>query len=114
MSKPPSRARNGKLTEILNSLKRKKRIRHILILLALAILIVFFATGQRGTIQMISFVKQKHDLEEEIKILEAEKKQLEIEKDKIKNDPEYIEKIAREKYKMKKKDEKVYQIVEDE
>ena len=77
-------------------------------------MLIFFASGQRGTIQMISFIKQKNDLENEIKILEAEKKQLEIEKDKIKNDPEYIEKIAREKYKMKKKDEKVYQIVEDE
>jgi cell division protein DivIC len=114
MSKPPSRAKTGKLTEILNRLKRKKRIKHIIVFVVFALLLIFFATGQRGTIQLISFMKQKQDLENEIKVLETEKKQLEIEKEKIKNDPEYIEKIAREKYKMKKKDEKVYQIVEDE
>ena len=106
--------KNGKLTEILSRLNRKKRLKHILIFAVFLILLIFFATGQRGTIQMVSFMKQKQDLENEIKVLEEEKKQLEIEKEKIKNDPEYIEKIAREKYKMKKKDEKVYQIVEDE
>ena len=113
MAKAPLRARNTKLAVILNHLNRKKRTKKILILVVFTILLVFFATGQRGTIQFMSFTKQKYDLENEIRALEEENKHLQIEKDKIENDPEYIEKIAREKYKMKKKDEKVYQIVED-
>jgi cell division protein FtsL len=114
MSKAPSRARSGKLSEIISGIKRKKRIRHILIFIGFTIVLIFFSTGQRGTIQLVSFIKQKQDLNAEIEQLEAEKKRLQTEKDRIKSDPEYIEKVAREKYKMKKKDEKVYQIVEDE
>ena len=114
MAKRPSRAKNTKLSEILAHLNRKKRLKKILIISAFAILVIFFATGQRGTIQFVSFSKQKSDLENEIKTLEEKNKQLKIEKEKIETDPAYIEKIAREKYKMKKKDEKVYQVVEDE
>ncbi len=114
MAKPPSRAKNSRLSEILRQLNRKKRVKKIIFLSLFAILLVFFATGQRGTIKLVSFTKQKHDLENDIKSLEEQNKQLQIEKDKIETDPDYIEKIAREKYKMKKKDEKVYQIVEDE
>jgi cell division protein DivIC len=114
MAKPPLRARNSKIRAIVQHLNRKKRSKFILILLVFFILLTYFATGQRGTIQLISFIKQKHDLEKEIRQLESEKKILATEKEKIEKDPEYIEKIAREKYKMKKKDEKVYQIVEDE
>ena len=52
-------------------------------------------------------------LKEDIKNLEDEKKNLEEIKDKIENDSTYLEKIAREKYKMKKKGEKVYEIIEE-
>ena len=52
-------------------------------------------------------------LKNEIEALETEKAKLENMKSKIETDPEYIEKIAREKYKMKKKEEKVYEIVEE-
>ena len=56
---------------------------------------------------------QKQDLEKEINALEMEKGKLEEMKSNLESDPEYIEKIAREKYKMKKKEEKVYEIVEE-
>ena len=114
MAKAPLRTKNRNLRDIIAHLNRKKRLKNILILLAFIALLAFFATGQRGTIQLVSFIKQKQDLENDINSLETETKNLEIEKDNIKNDPDYIEKIAREKYKMKKKDEEVYQIVEDE
>jgi len=114
MAKPPLRARNTKVRGIIDQLNRKKKLKHLTIILGILIVIVFFATGQRGTIQLISFIKQKYDLEQEINDLEKEKKSLELEKEKIETDPSYIEKIAREKYKMKKKDEKVYKIIEDE
>ena len=63
---------------------------------------------------MSRFINQKSKLQNEIKHLEEENKGLEDIKNKIENDPDYIEKIAREKYKMKKEGEQVYQIVEDD
>ena len=103
-----------KISEILRQIKRKKYIRHFLILGIVAILISIFASGSRGTYQLGRFINQKNQLQKEIKQLEEENKALEGLKNKIENDPNYIEKIAREKYKMKKEGEQVYQIVEDD
>lgn len=72
----------------------------------------YFFVGKRGTYKLITFYNQKNKLTEEIHQLEIEKKELEKFKLQLKNDPQAIEKVAREKYKMKKKDERVYQIVE--
>ena len=76
-------------------------------------IIILFLFADRGTLQFYKSYDEKEKLIEEIDQLEQKKKQLESEKDKLQNDPEYIEKIAREKYKMKKKDEKVYQVETD-
>lgn len=97
----------------MQQIARKKRIRHIIFFAILTIIAVIFMTGSRGTYQLYKFHKQKQDLEIEVKMLEKEKQELEKVKDKIENDPEYIEKVAREKYKMKKKEEKVYEVVEE-
>jgi cell division protein FtsB len=78
------------------------------------LLLVFFASGPRGTYQLFQFYTQKADLEQEIQNLQSKKAELEHLKKKIETDPAYIEKIAREKYKMKKKDEQVYHVIEDE
>jgi cell division protein FtsL len=92
---------------------RKKRIRQIAFLTILILVATIFITGSRGTLQLYKFNKQKNDLENEIESLETEKTKLEKMKSSLESDPEYIEKIAREKYKMKKKEEKVYEIVEE-
>ena len=65
MAKAPLRARNTKMAAILSHLNRKKRTKMIIVLVVFTIVLVFFATGQRGTIQLISFTKQKYDLENE-------------------------------------------------
>ena len=104
---------NRKLTEVLQKIARKKRIRQITFLAVLILVATIFITGSRGTLQLYKFTRQKQDLENEIKALESEKSKLEEMKTNLENDPEYIEKIAREKYKMKKKEEKVYEIVEE-
>ena len=97
----------------MQQIARKKRIRQVAFLTILIIVASIFITGSRGTFQLYKFSMQKQDLENEIEILEAEKTKLEEIKTKIETDPDYIEKIAREKYKMKKKEEKVYEIVEE-
>jgi cell division protein FtsL len=104
---------NRKISEILQKISRKKRIRQIAFFAILILVATIFVTGSRGTIQLYKFTKQKQDLEKEINELEGEKEKLQKMKSDLESDPEYIEKIAREKYKMKKKEEKVYEIVEE-
>jgi cell division protein FtsL len=102
-----------KISEVMQRIARKKRIRQIAFLTILILVATIFITGSRGTLQLYKFNKQKNDLENEIESLETEKTKLEKMKSSLESDPEYIEKIAREKYKMKKKEEKVYEIVEE-
>ena len=102
-----------KITQIMEQISRKKRVRQLTLVAILIIIVIIFSSGSRGTYQLYNFTQKKADLEKEIKNLEIEKKDLEIVRSKIDNDPAYIEKIAREKYKMKKKEEKVYEIVEE-
>ncbi len=92
---------------------RKKRFKLGVVLVAVLLLIAWFAAGQRGTFNLYRFASKKNQLQSEIKNLQEKKKELETLRDKIKNDPAYVEKIAREKYNMKKKGERVYQIVEE-
>ena len=76
----------------------------------LLVLAVVLSLGKRGFIQQIRLERSKKALAQEIEILEKEKAALEAEKDTLQT-PEYTEKIAREKYGMAKKDEKVYEVV---
>ena len=89
--------------------KRKKRV-WILGCLLLLTLVLIFSMGKRGFIQQIRIKQEKKQLQEEIEELEAQKLLLEAEKEKL-DDPEYIEKIAREKYGMARENEDVYRVV---
>ncbi len=90
-------------------INRKKR-RWIFSFVVLLILLFFLSIGKRGFIQHIRIKIEQHQLKREIASLEKEKERLEEEKKKL-DDPEHIEKIAREKYGMAKKNEKVYHVV---
>jgi cell division protein FtsL len=102
-----------RISQIMERISHKKRVRQITLSVIFIIIVAVFVSGSRGTYQLYQFTKKKADLEEEIKSLEKDKARLEKVKSKIENDPDYIEKIAREKYKMKKKEEKVYEVVEE-
>jgi len=97
----------------------RRRINHnkrrigILFLLIFLTLLLILSTGKRGFIQHYRIRQERKRLQRELESLQAEKKRLEEEKDKL-NDPEQIEKIAREQYGMAKKDEHVYRVVPKE
>jgi cell division protein FtsB len=76
------------------------------------ILFVFFLKGPRGTIEFFRTVQKKNELQEEIEHLKKTKAGLDSEKVKL-NEDEYIEKIAREQYNMKKQGETIYKIKKD-
>ena len=85
----------------------------ILLIIVVLSIIAVFLFADRGTLLFYKSYSDKEKLEDEIEQLENKRDQLMQVKDKLKNDPKYIEKVAREKYKMKKNDEKVYQVEMD-
>ncbi len=100
-----------------NKVKNKKlnpRFLKIILSIFILLLVYFlFISGPRGSWQLYKSDREKQQLQEDIQKLELRKAELDSEKNKLENDPGYIEKIAREKYNMKKKGEKVYRIEND-
>ena len=90
---------------------QKRVIRAILVMGALALLIIFFF-GNHGLYQLYGLKKERAKIQNRINELREEKLQLEDEKIKLKTDYKYIEELAREKYRMAKKGEKVFKVIE--
>ena len=92
------------------SKNRNKWLVGFLSILALTLLL---SLGKRGFIAQIRARQEKKRLIQSIEALEEKRKTLQQEKVKL-DDPEYIERIAREEYGMAKKNEKVYRVVPKE
>jgi cell division protein FtsB len=96
-----------------NIVKKKRRAWRILLFLSLIALLVFLSTGKRGFIQQFRVKQKQKQLKKEIAELQNIKEMMDEEEKKL-DEPETIEKIAREKYGMAKKNEKVYRVVPKE
>ena len=92
---------------------QKKIIQGILFVGILALLIVFLF-GDHGMYELYSLKNERKLIQREINELREEKINLESEKLKLETDYKYIEELAREKYRMAKKGEKVFKVIEGE
>ena len=92
---------------------QKKIIRGILFIGALTLLIIFLF-GNHGLYQLYTLKKERNSIQEKINLLREEKIALEDEKTKLQTDNKHIEEIARERYRMSKKGEKVFKVIEKE
>ncbi|MBC8344771.1 MAG: septum formation initiator family protein [Candidatus Marinimicrobia bacterium] len=90
---------------------QKRIIRAILVMGAVALLILFFF-GDHGLYQLYSLKKERAEVQDKINALREEKIVLEGEKTKLQTDYKYIEELAREKYRMAKKGEKVFKVID--
>ena len=84
-------------------------------LLMVAIIIGCFSLllfSDRGLINLWSLKKEKLEIQNEINNLRNQIALLEKEEEKLKFDEKYIEKIAREKFKMVKPGERVFKITD--
>ena len=70
--------------------------------------------SDRGLINLWSLKKEKLEIQNEINDLRNQIAMLEKEEEKLKFDEEYIEKIAREKFKMVKPGERVFKVTDGE
>ena len=90
---------------------QKKLVRGVLALIGI-VMIGTFLFGDHGLFQLIKLKKEKKDIQKHITKSREERELLISEKHKLENDLEYIEKLAREKYRMAKPGEKVFKVIE--
>ena len=92
---------------------QKKIIQGILFLISF-VLISIFIFGNHGIFQLYKLEKEKKEIKGYISKLREEKERQNVEKNRLENDLNYIEKLAREKYLMSKPGEKVFRIIPKE
>jgi len=109
--------RNPKEKDFINRFKkdpllRRKILRRLILLLFLASVFYLYFGGNYGFFRLLSLNKEKGSIILETKRLQAQNMDLELEKEKLKNDPFYIEKVARERYGMAKENEVIYKFIQ--
>ena len=90
---------------------QRRIIRTILLIGAIFLVIIFFL-GDHGLYQLYTLKKERAQIQNQIDILRKEKIELENEKIRLQSDYKYIEELAREKYRMAKKGEKVFKVID--
>ncbi len=94
-------------------MKTQKQFLQGLVLLICLSLFIVFIFGDHGLLKLYKIKQKRKKIQSNITQLRNEKEKASIEKNKIENDLNYIEKIAREKYKMVKPGEKIFKVIEN-
>ena len=89
---------------------QKQLFKGIVFLIFFSFAIVFIF-GDHGILKLYKVKNKRKVVQKKIADLRKEKEKLKSEKSRIENDLDYIEKIAREKYKMVKPGEKLFKII---
>ena len=89
---------------------QKQFIQGLVLLICLSLIIVFIF-GDHGLLKLYKIKSQRKTIQTHIAQLRDEREKAEEKKNKIENDINYIERMAREKYKMVKPGEKIFKVV---
>ena len=89
---------------------QRKFIRGVLLLIG-ATLVIIFIFGDHGLFQLYKLKQERKEVQEHITQFRKNREMLIAEKNRLENDLEYIEKLAREKYRMAKPGEKVFKVI---
>ena len=105
----------------LNKSRRKKFIAEAqrkffrtIILLGVSFLVIIFLFGDHGIYQLYKIKTQRKATQKRIEELKTELALLENEKNRLETDLDYLERLAREKYRMAKTGEKVFKFIQKE
>ena len=93
-------------------INRKRNLFRVMLIIAAAFLIVL-VLGKYNVFTIWRFQQQKTELENKVQALKIENQRLTDQIEALKNDPQVIEKIAREKFGMVGRDEVIYRILAD-
>tara|TARA_B100001287_G_C22353955_1_gene376501 strand:+ start:33 stop:365 length:333 start_codon:yes stop_codon:yes gene_type:complete len=91
---------------------QKQLFKGIVFLIFFSFAIVFIF-GDHGILKLYKVKNKRKVVQKKIADLRKEKEKLKSEKSRIENDLDYIEKIAREKYKMVKPGEKIFKVIDN-
>ena len=97
-----------------NYLRKKKKTvfyKRILISMFFILGLILFVFNDMGLIKYFQLKKQNQRLIDDINSVRNERKELSIKIGKLESDLEYIEKIAREEFRMAKQGEKVFRVI---
>ena len=94
-----------------NTAHTQKRIMRWTLVLIAGVLLIIFVFGDHGLYQLYRLKAERSANQLLITELRMERENLEKEKLRLKTDMEYIEQIARERYRMVKKGEKVFKVI---
>ena len=89
---------------------QKQFIRGIIFLLCITLLIIFIF-GDHGLLQLYKLKRDRAKVQAQISQLRKERERVMVEKNRLENDIQYLEKLARERYRMVKPGEKVYKVI---
>ena len=89
---------------------RKQLFKGVVFLIFFSFAIVFIF-GDHGVLKLYKIKNERKIIQKKIAQLREEKEILKNEKIRIENDLGYVEKIAREKYKMVKPGEKIFKVI---
>lgn len=92
---------------------QRKFLRGI-ILFGISFLLIIFLLGNHGLFQLYKIKSQRKVTQKRIEELKTEIALLKNEKKRLQTDLEYIERLAREKYRMAKAGEKVFKVIPKE
>ena len=91
---------------------QKKFLQGLVFLICFSLFIIFIF-GDHGLLKLYKIKQKRKKIQANITQLRNEREKASTEKNKIENDLNYIEKIAREKYKMVKPGEKIFKVIEN-
>tara|TARA_A100001015_G_scaffold57639_1_gene63423 strand:- start:223 stop:546 length:324 start_codon:yes stop_codon:yes gene_type:complete len=103
--------RNKKKLKPSSNKLQRQLIRGVLTIIGISLIIIFIF-GNHGVIELYQLSKRRQQIQEEIVHLRQQKINLEREKSLLKNDKKHIEKLAREKYRMAKPNERIFKVIE--
>ena len=89
---------------------QRQFVRGILLLIGITLLIIFIF-GDHGLFQLYKLKQERVQIQKKIGELRANRETLIAEKNRLENDLEYIEKLARERFRMAKPGEKVFKVI---
>lgn len=90
----------------------QRKVIRFFLLIGVAILLITFFFGDHGLYHLYTIKAERKKIQGEIDFLREKRVVLENEKIKLRTDFKYIEEMAREKYRMAKKGEKVFKVIE--
>ena len=89
---------------------QKQFVRGLLLLITMSLLIIF-VFGDHGLFQLYKLKKERKSVQNHISELRKEREKLQSNKNRLETDLNYIEKLARERFRMAKPGEKVFKII---